>query len=240
MEKISIFDDLFDRGRSGNVDDLLALILPAEPPTPNSPTAINLLANFLTARLANQDWSPAEVAQRLKVEPEFVQGLLNGSLPEAKLTDDLLVRLAAAIEYEPNMLRILLGREFERTVRDTVPDEPVAQKVDADFEEDPEVVFEVFQEAIEEHLDHLTVLLEQLQQRYHENAHQNTHRLRQQEYFIKQVVMSLTRHDFDVRIIEILVENLKAVDADGSFSSGNHRPHRDIKRIIHYIEENIT
>ncbi len=241
MEKISIFDDLFDRGHSGNVDDLLALILPAEPPTPNSPTAFNLLANFLGARLANQGWLPADVAQRMQVKPELVHALLNGSLPEAQLTDDLLMRLATAIEYEPNPLRMMLGRKFDRTEDNTTPAEPIAEQADADFEIDPEVVFEVLQEEIEEHLDQLTNLLEHLQQGYHENAHQNSHRARQQEFFIKQVemVMSLTRHQFDVRIIEILAENLKAVDADGSFSSGQ-RHHPDIRRIIHYIEENIT
>lgn len=70
-----------------------------------------LLGTFLQTCLDNLGYSRDDFAQRLDVEPEFADALLDGLLPVSEMNDLLLQEIAGAIDYEPNLLKILLGRE---------------------------------------------------------------------------------------------------------------------------------
>jgi hypothetical protein len=70
-----------------------------------------LLGTFLQACLDNLGYSREDFADRLDVEPEFADAILEGLLPASEIDDSLLQEIATAIDYEPNLLKILLGRE---------------------------------------------------------------------------------------------------------------------------------
>ncbi len=70
------------------------------------------LGSLLEASLININYLREDLARELDVEPEFVNALIDGQLPEADISDDLLVEIAHAIGYEPNLLRIALSREI--------------------------------------------------------------------------------------------------------------------------------
>ena len=70
-----------------------------------------LLGTFLQATLSNLGYSRDDFAHKLDVEPEFADALLEGMLPASEMDDFMLQEIAAAIDYEPNLLKIMLGRE---------------------------------------------------------------------------------------------------------------------------------
>jgi hypothetical protein len=71
-----------------------------------------LLGTFLQACLDNLGYSRTDFASRLDVEPEFADALLDGLLPASEINDGLLQEIATAVDYEPNLLKILLGRQI--------------------------------------------------------------------------------------------------------------------------------
>ncbi|HLU08675.1 MAG TPA: hypothetical protein VK003_03355 [Oceanobacillus sp.] len=75
-----------------------------------------LLGTFLQACLGNLGYSRDDFAQKLDVEPEFADALLEGLLPASEINDSLLEDIASAIDYEPNLLKILLGRTVSTSV----------------------------------------------------------------------------------------------------------------------------
>ncbi len=75
---------------------------------------------FLDACLANMGRSRADLARELHIERELVDAILDGLLPESEIDDGLLVQMAALINYEPNVLRLMLGR----AINPTLPAEP--------------------------------------------------------------------------------------------------------------------
>ncbi|MDX2141464.1 MAG: hypothetical protein SF123_25485 [Chloroflexota bacterium] len=54
--------------------------------------------------------APAALADKTGMEVADVEKLLKGETPAEALHDDLLVKLASAIHYQPEVLRIMLGR----------------------------------------------------------------------------------------------------------------------------------
>lgn len=107
MEPINPFDTC---ETCDEIDELLDLVFPQA--NASAETGRMFLAEFVDARLANLNWSAERLAAALGREQAFVERLLLGTLPPAQLTDGLLVQLASALDYDTNLLRILLGREI--------------------------------------------------------------------------------------------------------------------------------
>lgn len=70
-----------------------------------------LLGTFLGAALVNLGLSRADFAARMDVEPDLADALLDGFFPLSEIDDMLLTLLAQAVDYDANLLRILIGRE---------------------------------------------------------------------------------------------------------------------------------
>lgn len=75
-----------------------------------TPNRAHIFGTFLQASLVNLGDSRAEFARKLDVEPEFADALLAGLLPASEIDEGLIEAIAGAIDHEPNVLRILLGR----------------------------------------------------------------------------------------------------------------------------------
>jgi hypothetical protein len=75
-----------------------------------TPDHAQILGTFIQASLVNLGVKRAEFAHRLSVEQEFADALLAGLLPASEIDDALIEAIAGAIEHEPNLLRIMLGR----------------------------------------------------------------------------------------------------------------------------------
>jgi hypothetical protein len=80
------------------------------PPKPTSPERARMLGAFLQACLTNQGRSSADFARALDADQELADAILEGLLPASQMDDELLVEIARAVEYEPNVLRAMLGR----------------------------------------------------------------------------------------------------------------------------------
>jgi hypothetical protein len=68
------------------------------------------LGMFLEQCLVNLGKSRDQFAQQLGIERELADAILEGLLPASEIDDALLVEIARVVEYEPNLLRIALGR----------------------------------------------------------------------------------------------------------------------------------
>jgi transcriptional regulator with XRE-family HTH domain len=216
MAQINGFDpvDSFD-----DVDELLALIIPDQPDDPDQ--ALATFAGFLEARLANKGWTPDDLAQALEVRLEWVIALLNGQIPASRISDSLLTRIAHALNYEPNFLRIMLNRDF-------TPNAAAARPVDVTIP-----FFDSYQTEVEHLLAEITeYLLDRVEERYAETA-----RSRQQhELVIKQIELIIARHRDDIRLVESLIDELRAMPGDETEKDSG--PHAlDIRRIIHHIRD---
>lgn len=71
---------------------------------------LNRFAPFVDTCLANLGRSRADFARQLGIEHELADAILDGLLPESEINDQMIVEIAKAINYEPNVLRIMLGR----------------------------------------------------------------------------------------------------------------------------------
>ena len=70
---------------------------------------------FLEACLGNLGQSRAYFAKQLDIERDLADAILDGLLPESEIGDDFLVEIAGVVNYEPNVLRVMLGREIQPT-----------------------------------------------------------------------------------------------------------------------------
>jgi len=68
---------------------------------------------FIDVCLSNNGRSRADFANQLDLELELLNGILDGLLPESEIDDDLLVTFAQGIQHQPNVLRLLLGRNVQ-------------------------------------------------------------------------------------------------------------------------------
>lgn len=210
MAKIDKFDN-FDSFE--DVDDLLAMVIPDD--TADPARAYALFISFLDARLANLGWTAEKLAEKLGVKLEWVVALLNGMIPPSRLTDDLLERLAKAIDYEPNLLRVMLNRDFTPTVEAAAPET-------AAFSEEIEWLLD----KIAEHL------LERVDQRYRERHQADRRKTRHHDFVIKQIEMIVERHRTDIKMVEVLIDDPKVL-AKAEDDLG-----RDIQRLIQHIKAN--
>ena len=71
-----------------------------------------LLGVVLSKRLASLNLVSTDLARQLHMEPEHIELLLNGELPESVIDDDLLIALARQFIMNPNVLRIIMRRNF--------------------------------------------------------------------------------------------------------------------------------
>ena len=69
-----------------------------------------LLGAFLTACLSNLRRSPADFAGALDIDQELADAILEGYFPASEIDDEFLAEIARAVQYEPNVLRAMLGR----------------------------------------------------------------------------------------------------------------------------------
>lgn len=234
METVSVHDDQFGQDPDNDIDVLLEQFFPGPVELQPSNAAVETLGGFIEARLVNSGWTVEELAQKLGCEAGFIQALINGTLPEASISDDFLKRVAAAIDYQPNVLRILLGRDFVPTLVDQPAEEEAAPPPPADNRMD------ALQREIEQRLDEIMdLLLETVDERYKPEVRADVRRAKQHDFVIKQIEMILARHRTDVRLVEILIDELQATeDREAAPDKEFHR--LDIRRIIHYIRENVT
>ncbi len=239
MEKVSLFD-LYDNEPFEDVDALLESIFPtlAEPQTRRPTDTVDMLGSFIEARLVNMDWSPADLAEKLGDKPTFIQALISGSLPEESISDDLITRVAVALEYEPNVLRILLGRDFIPTLEVEAEPQPVDEaELPVDFEA-YEPVYDSLDQEIEQRMHEITnFLLETIEERYTIEIREDTRKARQHDFVIRQIEMILAKHRKDVRMVELLLDELKAADSPDRSTPGKDLHRLDIRRIIHFIRD---
>jgi hypothetical protein len=80
------------------------------PPKPYSPHREKLLGDFLRACLSNLKRSSTDFARALDIEQELADAILEGLLPVSEIDDEFLAEIAAAVDYEPGVLRALVGR----------------------------------------------------------------------------------------------------------------------------------
>lgn len=210
MAKIDKFDnfDMFE-----DVDDLLAMVIPED--TADEARAYALFLRFLDARMANLGWTVDNLARELDAKVEWVIALLDGRIPPSRLTDEMLARIAQAIDYEPNLLRVMLNREFTPTV-------------DSQAEEQ-----ESYSEEIEWLLDKIAEYLhERVDRRYADRHQADRRKTRHHDFVIKQIEMIVERHRTDIKMVEILIDEPKAA-ARAEDDLG-----RDIQRLIQHIKAN--
>ncbi len=77
------------------------------PPTVNR---ARLLGLFVSACIRQRGLSIEAFADAAALDPDLARMLIEGALPPDAISDDLLLRVAAAVGYEVSMLRLLLGR----------------------------------------------------------------------------------------------------------------------------------
>ena len=82
----------------------------------SKPTII--LGAFLEATLRNQQIPKKRFAANIDADEELVDAFLEGLIPEAEIDDDLIVMMAQAVDIQPNILRIILGRAITPTTND--------------------------------------------------------------------------------------------------------------------------
>lgn len=74
-----------------------------------------LLGAFLQACLTNLERSAADFARALDIDQELADAILEGYFPASEIDDEFLAEIAQAVEHEPNILRVMLGRAITPT-----------------------------------------------------------------------------------------------------------------------------
>lgn len=211
MAKIDKFDN-FDSFE--DVDDLLAMVIPED--AADETQVYTLFLHFLDARLANIGWTAHDLAHALDMHEEWVVALLDGRIPPARLSDDLLARIAQAIGYEPNLLRVMLNRDFTPAL------DSAAAEAEPDMDE------------IEWLLDRIAeYLLERVERRYADRHQADRRKTRHHDFVMKQIEMIVARHRTEIKMVEIMIDDTK-VPAKDEDDLGP----MDIRRLIQHIRAN--
>lgn len=71
-----------------------------------------VLGLFLSRQLHNRGLSPKQFASILGLDKDITEAILEGWFPVSEIADDLLVDIARAIGFSPNILRIVAGRKI--------------------------------------------------------------------------------------------------------------------------------
>lgn len=185
MEPINPFDTY---EACDEIDELLDLVFPQA--NASAGAGRMFLAEFVDARLANLAWSAESLAAALGREKAFVERLLLGTLPPAQLTDGLLVQLAAALDYDPNLLRILLGREITPASGSAAPETDDAPR---------QSTLDIMQE-IEKLLDRIHDLTALLMRESGTDPALDPQQLHQYDCVLQQMDTIISRHKAESRL----------------------------------------
>lgn len=79
---------------------------------PNASDRARVLGLFLLECLNNRHISRDQFADKLDIERELADALLDGLLPASEISNDLLVDMAEVIGHPINVLKIILGRKL--------------------------------------------------------------------------------------------------------------------------------
>lgn len=74
-------------------------------------TTTHVLATFIEVCLERMEMGDSQFAAALDVEPELAEALLDAALPASEIDDALLVDIARVIQHDPNLLRLMMGRQ---------------------------------------------------------------------------------------------------------------------------------
>lgn len=74
-----------------------------------------LLGTFVDAALSNRDWTRAQLAQKLDMDDELLDAILDGILTSDEVGNHILANIARILGYELNVLLLLMGRHIEPT-----------------------------------------------------------------------------------------------------------------------------
>lgn len=67
-----------------------------------------LLVSFIEACMTNLGWSPEVLADTMATDVQLIEAIMDGTLPESALDEDLLGDLGHAVGYEPGILKMLV------------------------------------------------------------------------------------------------------------------------------------
>lgn len=208
------------------IDALLAAVFPQiDPHHPESTQQhfATFWGEFIDARLANKSWTTADLSAALDCEPELVDDILSGRLPESEISDALLVEIAAALDYEPNSLRLLLGRKISPN-----PPHPAPPSKDIDD------YLANCETEIQKLLDEISDLLFQSVDARYKRQLSDEHNS-QYDFVIRQIEMIIAKQRADIKTVRILINELQTLD--DSTDKNLQRP--DLYRIIKFIKETI-
>lgn len=71
-----------------------------------------LLGSFLKACLENNNQSEGDFARQLQIPPELASMVLQGNVPGWMFSEEMLNRMAQAVSYDANILRVMLSRQL--------------------------------------------------------------------------------------------------------------------------------
>ena len=95
--------------------DILQLTCERKPEGKKEATANSLMARnlglFLSRRMHNLGKDLEQFATEADIEKDMVEAILEGWLPAPEISDGLLIDLAQCADINPNVLRIILGRQ---------------------------------------------------------------------------------------------------------------------------------
>lgn len=76
--------------------------------TAQAHTGDGLLVSFVEACMTNLGWSSQVLADTMATDVQLIDAIMDGTLPESALDEDLLADLGHAIGYDPGVLRMLV------------------------------------------------------------------------------------------------------------------------------------
>lgn len=222
-----------------DVDELLDLVLPSMnrmgdiSDSSDSTSLVRLLGDFLDGQLANLGWSIAKLSERTQIDTKFLEDILNGTATNQDISDELLNILATTLDYDANILRIVMRRD----IVPTKPEEKPPHKATLQHEPFGDDYSEL-QNEIEKHLDVITQLfLQTIDDRYSSNLKHGAKNQIDYDLAIKEIQIIIAQHRADVKHVESLLEQLKS--APSALKQGNDDAdlsRRDIWRIIEVIK----
>jgi hypothetical protein len=72
-----------------------------------------VLGAFVEATLTNSGRSRADFAKAMDMDDDLADALLDGQLPESIISDRTLLAIAEVIQYDPNVMRAIMGRSID-------------------------------------------------------------------------------------------------------------------------------
>lgn len=213
-----------------SVDAVLQQLFPMGEVVP--PVEANLPAHdhlmrfglFIEARMLNKRWTIDDIAAEVDIHPDDMTALLDGLLPDSLIDDALIERLASVIDYQPNLLRLVLGRPVIREQEASQPD--MSDSLTEIFHRVTDLVDQLVQEVDE-----------MVTRRFEEDVPPDLNKLAEHEYVLTQMQVFIARHRSDVSQYEQLLTELKAAEQR---MASNRELSLNIRRLIHRIEMGVN